>query len=291
MARCRPVRRYGWAVRGSSPKYLVPGGIGLFGPLTRTYPTLILSPGNWPVICFPKPRSIKKVATGFLRNNTTSNEGGLIDEDYRVKYLVDRVNTTATAFLGLTLECAQCHDHKFDPMTQKEYYQFAGFFNNLVGKGNTQGATAPTVKIADPQKIERIEKLDAEIEVLDRQLSEDTKELMTAFDRWREGIRKKDTSGDTSKQGTTSKVLGRFVRVELPKDVDQFLTLSEVQVFSSGQNIAPQGQPLQSSDYGAANQAGKAIDGNSGGAFGSCSCTKSEKGGVVGVGSWPCCTD
>ncbi|HAD62270.1 MAG TPA: hypothetical protein DCG12_23785, partial [Planctomycetaceae bacterium] len=56
----------------------------------------------------------QRVATGFLRNNPTSNEGGIIDEDYRVKYLVDRVNTTATAMMGLTLECAQCHDHKYD---------------------------------------------------------------------------------------------------------------------------------------------------------------------------------
>ena len=62
----------------------------------------------------------------------------------KIKYLVDRVNTTSTAFLGLTMECAQCHDHKFDPMTQREYYEFAGFFNSLEGRGNTKGATSPT---------------------------------------------------------------------------------------------------------------------------------------------------
>ena len=63
----------------------------------------------------PNASNQQKTATGFLRNNPTSNEGGIIDEDYRIKYLIDRVNTTSTAFLGLTMECAQCHDHKFDP--------------------------------------------------------------------------------------------------------------------------------------------------------------------------------
>ena len=87
----------------------------------------------------PEPTIDQRVATGFLRHNPTSNEGGIIDEDYPSKYLVDRVNTTATAMMGLTLECAQCHDHKYDPMTQREYYQFAGFFNSLVGNGNTKG--------------------------------------------------------------------------------------------------------------------------------------------------------
>ena len=104
----------------------------------------------------PEASIEQQVATGFLRNNPTSNEGGIIDEDYRVKYLVDRVNTTATAMMGLTLECAQCHDHKYDPMTQREYYQFAGFFNNLVGNGNTKGATAPTLRRFNEEQAARL---------------------------------------------------------------------------------------------------------------------------------------
>lgn len=107
----------------------------------------------------PEATVDQKLATGFLRNNATSNEGGLIDEDYRIKYLIDRVNTTSTAFLGLTMECAQCHDHKFDPMTQKEYYQFGGFFNNLVGKGNTKGATDPVLRFSTPEQDKRLAEL------------------------------------------------------------------------------------------------------------------------------------
>ena len=130
----------------------------------------------------------QRIATGFLRNNPTSNEGGIIDEDYRVKYLVDRVNTTATAFLGLTLECAQCHDHKYDPMTQREYYQFAGFFNNLVGRGNTKGATAPTLRVVSKDDERRMQRLRARIAKLRQQMSASPKELLADFKVWQQRL-------------------------------------------------------------------------------------------------------
>lgn len=79
----------------------------------------------------PNATRDQKLATAFHRNHPTSSEGGIPDEEYRQKYVQDRTNTTATAFLGLTLECATCHDHKFDPISQKEYYQMTAFFNNL----------------------------------------------------------------------------------------------------------------------------------------------------------------
>ncbi|GAA3562123.1 PSD1 and planctomycete cytochrome C domain-containing protein [Snuella lapsa] len=75
------------------------------------------------------------VATGFNRNHKITQEGGVIDEEYRVEYVKDRANTTAKALMGLTLECAQCHDHKYDPISQKEYYGFYGFFNKVNEKG------------------------------------------------------------------------------------------------------------------------------------------------------------
>lgn len=126
----------------------------------------------------------QRIATGFLRNNPTSNEGGLIDEDYRVKYLVDRVNTTATAFLALTLECAQCHDHKYDPMTQREYYQFAGFFNNLEGNGNTKGATSPTIRLYSPEQRTRIAAIDEQLAEVDAMFASTPAELGTYLESW-----------------------------------------------------------------------------------------------------------
>ena len=66
----------------------------------------------------------QRIATGFNRNNRTVTEAGSIDEEYRVENTVDRVETTSMVFLGLTLGCARCHDHKFDPVSQAEFYQF-----------------------------------------------------------------------------------------------------------------------------------------------------------------------
>jgi hypothetical protein len=78
----------------------------------------------------PGATSEQKVATGFHRNTLTNKEGGVDQEQFRVEQVVDRVNTTARAFLGVTLGCAQCHDHKYDPFSQREYYRFFAFFNS-----------------------------------------------------------------------------------------------------------------------------------------------------------------
>jgi hypothetical protein len=75
------------------------------------------------------------LATGFNRNHKITEEGGVIDEEYRVEYVTDRTNTFGRAFIGVTLECAHCHDHKYDPFSQKEYYQVFAFFNNIREQG------------------------------------------------------------------------------------------------------------------------------------------------------------
>ncbi|QDT73191.1 DUF1553 domain-containing protein [Lacipirellula limnantheis] len=79
----------------------------------------------------PHASQSQRLATGFNRNHVINSEGGIIDEEYRVEYVADRVRTTSMAWLGLTLECARCHDHKFDPISQRDYYQFFAFFNNI----------------------------------------------------------------------------------------------------------------------------------------------------------------
>ncbi len=77
----------------------------------------------------PDPTLDQLIATGFNRNHVINSEGGIIDEEYRVEYVVDRVRTAGIAWMGLSIECARCHDHKFDPITQKDYYRFFAFFN------------------------------------------------------------------------------------------------------------------------------------------------------------------
>ena len=79
----------------------------------------------------------QKLATAFNRNHTMTAEGGAIDEEFRLLYVYDRTETFATAFLGLTVGCARCHDHKFDPISQKEFYQMTAFFNNVKELGMT----------------------------------------------------------------------------------------------------------------------------------------------------------
>src|SRR6185312_2493821 len=88
----------------------------------------------------------QKIATGFNRNHMVTNESGVIDEEARVGYVVDRVDTTASVWMGLTLGCARCHDHKYDPITQKEYYALFACFNNVPEKGLVKDpAHAPPV--------------------------------------------------------------------------------------------------------------------------------------------------
>jgi hypothetical protein len=86
----------------------------------------------------PKPSREQLIATAFNRNHKITQEGGVIPEEYRVEYVADRTHTFGTAFLGLTMECARCHDHKYDPLSQKDYYQLFGYFNNVPEKGLIQ---------------------------------------------------------------------------------------------------------------------------------------------------------
>ncbi len=102
------------------------------------------------------------VATGFHRNTQINQEGGIDPEQFRVESVVDRVNTTATAFLGITLGCAQCHDHKFDPFTQGDYYRMFAFFNSTVEDGH--GKSAPGGMIEIPGEFEGGENVQKEIE-------------------------------------------------------------------------------------------------------------------------------
>lgn len=83
----------------------------------------------------PDPTKEQILATAFNRNHKYTEEGGVIDEEYRIEYVLDKTNTVSKGLLGITMECAQCHDHKYDPLSQKEYYQFFAFFNNSPEKG------------------------------------------------------------------------------------------------------------------------------------------------------------
>jgi hypothetical protein len=108
----------------------------------------------------------QRIATGFNRNHRTTGEGGIIPEEYRVEYVADRAQTTSTVFMGLTLGCARCHDHKYDPLTQKDFYRLFAYFNQIPDeKGFTwnYGPEEPYVKAPLPEQAKELAQMDARI--------------------------------------------------------------------------------------------------------------------------------
>ncbi len=102
----------------------------------------------------------QRVATGFHRNTMANTEGGIDDEEFRVAAVVDRVNTTMQVWMGTTMACAQCHDHKYDPYSQKEYFRLFAFFNNTTDRG---GSTVPEVAVPAPGQAARQAAIRAEL--------------------------------------------------------------------------------------------------------------------------------
>ncbi len=121
----------------------------------------------------PNATREQKLATAFHRNHPVTAEGGAINEEFRQKYVQDRTNTTAMAFLGLTLECATCHDHKFDPISQREYYQMSAFFNNIREIGMVAekgGSSGPVLLLPDPGRAKELVRLQNQIDETTEQL-------------------------------------------------------------------------------------------------------------------------
>jgi mono/diheme cytochrome c family protein len=127
----------------------------------------------------------QKIATGFNRNTMLNEEGGVDPEEYRYLANVDRVDTTATVWLGATLRCAQCHNHKYDPFTQRDYYSFMAYFNSAAAETATHGVSDPTdvsakATVQTPDLLALQRKMDS----LQAQLDHDTPELAAAQDEW-----------------------------------------------------------------------------------------------------------
>jgi len=235
----------------------------------------------------------QRVATGFNRNHPITIEGGVIDEEYRVEYVMDRVGTTATTWMGLTVACARCHDHKYDPLSQREFYGLYAFFNQVPERG--LNGFNPVLSVTSMSAKETAAAINGEIAALEEGSMPSAEELALWLEelareaRWRPvgsleegalmaacpttdltGLR---IEGATkSSQAPTLRVhppegsapLGRYVRVDLPGR-EQYLSLAEVLVFSDGENIATRGEATQSS-MSAGGVAPRAIDGSSNGA-------------------------
>ena len=128
------------------------------------------------------------LATTFNRLHPQKVEGGSTPEEFRIEYVSDRTQTFATAFLGLTMECCRCHDHKYDPISQKEYYQLTSFFDNIDEAGlysySTQSTPTPTLQILDDASKAQLHSLNDQIIQAERTLSEIPANAADGFEQW-----------------------------------------------------------------------------------------------------------
>ena len=257
----------------------------------------------------PDPTDDQLIATAFHRNTMTNSEGGTDDEQFRNEAVIDRVNTTMQVWMGTTIACAQCHNHKYDPITQKEYFEFFAFFNNT--EDSDRRNEEPLLSLYSSSQKQQIANWNEEIDSLKYQINRPNDVVSAEQREWEErleempkwtrshpnevsaghrtlevtedglvqasGIKKeKDTyrvsipldgesvtairlETEPQKENfavsqlkvqwrpeTQEGVIAQFVRVELPGK-RKILSLAEVEVFSSGVNIARDGKATQSS--------------------------------------------
>jgi hypothetical protein len=132
----------------------------------------------------------QKIASGFARNNMINFEGGAIPEEYQAAYIIDRANTMGTVWLGLTVGCCQCHDHKFDPISQKEYYQFYAFFNHVPENGldGRKGNAVPFIKTPTIQQKQKLDEVATAIHENEAKLLAPSPEIDAAQAEWEKEI-------------------------------------------------------------------------------------------------------
>ncbi len=234
----------------------------------------------------PDPSNEQLTATAFHRNTQTNNEGGTNDEEFRNAAIVDRVNTTMAVWMGTTMACAQCHDHKYDPLSQEEYFQLFAILNN------TQDADrrdeSPTLKVFSQEQKKRKAEMAAKVETLQVQADALKARTPKTFQPWLESFGKpaETLEVEFEKAGDPAYTVqlpagrfeglvvdsgqphlaepaftldrpdgapgqdGRYVRVTNLVG-SGFLHLAEVQVFSGAENLAPKGKAKQvSTDFG-----------------------------------------
>lgn len=134
----------------------------------------------------PNATVSQKLATGFNRNSMINFEGGAIPEEYLTQYIIDRVSTTSTVFMGLTMACAQCHDHKYDPITQKEFYQFYAYFNAVPENGldGRNGNATPLIYLPSAEQQTKWDGLQAAVKKAEDRLKEALPEIDAAQKQW-----------------------------------------------------------------------------------------------------------
>lgn len=191
-----------------------------------------------------KPTTDQLVATAFHRNTMTNNEGGTQDEEFRNVAVVDRVNTTMAVWMGTTMACAQCHNHKYDPISQEEYFRFFAIFNN------TQDADrrdeSPLVQIYTDEQKNRRKQLDEQIDEVKKTIATSTPELVSSQQNWETKLHSNPDwqqltpSKFTRESGLSSKIQSDgSIFVDTPTDNDSYTV-----EFSFDGNFSESSKPL-----------------------------------------------
>ncbi|HET6250536.1 MAG TPA: DUF1549 domain-containing protein, partial [Tepidisphaeraceae bacterium] len=160
----------------------------------------------------PNPTLSQQIATAFHRNQGHNTEGGIIQEEYRVEYVADRVHTTATIFLALSMQCARCHDHKYDPITQKDYYSFFAFFNSMDEKQASYSnftAAAPYIKIPTGDQTQKLAAIESKHRDLEEKLAKRAADADSGLAHWEQ-----EHSADEMQKLMSGAVLHRFAMDE-----------------------------------------------------------------------------
>ena len=133
-----------------------------------------------------EPTQEQLIATGFNRNHRYNSEAGIPIDEFLLENAVDRVDTTSTVWMGLTMGCARCHDHKFDPLSQKEYYQLIDYFNDVAESGRAIkfGNSEPWIKTPTVEQVARLQQLDADVELSRRALEQAEAEIQASQATW-----------------------------------------------------------------------------------------------------------
>jgi hypothetical protein len=224
----------------------------------------------------PNPTDDQLIATAFNRNTQTNNEGGTNDEEFRNVAIVDRVNTTMATWMGTTIACAQCHDHKFDPISQEEYFQFFAILNNTADADRRD--ESPTHKAFSGEQVKKKKEMKARVAELEKKVAELKARTPEDLDVWQKSFAidlqktrlKFENQGKEGlavavptesfagiqlpelakadfrlypKAGEVGKK-GRFLRVTHLKK-GGYLHLAEVQVFAGKENLALKGKATQ----------------------------------------------
>ena len=160
----------------------------------------------------PNATNQQHVATGFSRNHGVTASG--ISEEYRVEYVIDRVKTTSAVFLGLTIGCAQCHDHKYDPITQKDFYRFFAYFNTITDKGveNRSGNVDPLIRVEDPLLLAATKEAEQRLESITLEMDKRRENHDLEIKNWFESLNRNEL---TSMQAAIHPTFGLVTHFQL----------------------------------------------------------------------------